>query len=163
MSLLIENSGVILLHCLLFAALCYSKTAARWKIAEGLLSVHLILAIVLLVFSLWKSDIEPNGSLFSLSALSMTVMVLISFIGLIVLRFARQNLVGDPDDARFLRWYLCSLLAVGVTVSANNLVLFFLAWITISISLHNLLLFYPARPRAALAAAATFSRHSSPA
>jgi NAD(P)H-quinone oxidoreductase subunit 5 len=152
MSLLIESSWVILLHFLLFAALCYSKTSARWKIAEGLLSTHLMVAIGLLVFSLWQSEIEPDGSLFSISALSMTVMVLISFIGLIVLRFARQNLVGDPDDARFLRWYLCTLLAVGVAVSANNLVLFFLAWVTISLCLHKLLLFYPERPRAALAA-----------
>ena len=111
-----------------------------------------MVALVLLVFSFWPSDQVRNGNLFGISSLFMTLMLLISFIGLIVLRFARQNLAGDSDDARFLRWYLFTLLAVCVTVSANNLILFFLAWAAISLSLHKLLLFYPHRPRAALAA-----------
>ena len=148
MTLLIENYGVILLHSLIIAAICYSRTQSRWKVAEKLLSAHLCVALGLFIFTLISASSESNGGLFGIPSLSMTVMMLISFIGLVVLRFARQNLLGDPDDVRFLRWYLCTLLAVSVTISANNLVLFFLSWAMISLSLHNLLLFYPERPRA---------------
>lgn len=152
MSSLIGSYGLVFLHCLLLIALCYSKTSNRWKKAERLLSTHLVIAVCLLLFSLFSSSVELNGNLFAASTLSITVLVLISFIGLIVLRFARQNLLGDRDDSRFLRWYILTLIAVGITVSANNLILFFGAWVAISLSLHKLLLFYPQRPRAILAA-----------
>ena len=90
--------------------------------------------------------------LFRLTGLSLTVLALIGFIGLLVLRYALENLRGDPDRPRFVRHYLLTLLAVSITVSSNNLLIFAAGWIAISMSLHQLLLFYPDRPRAALAA-----------
>jgi NAD(P)H-quinone oxidoreductase subunit 5 len=92
------------------------------------------------------------AELFRLTGLSFTVLALIGFIGLQVLRYALDNLRGDPDRPRFVRHYLLTLLAVCVTVSSNNLLIFAAGWIAISLSLHQLLLFYPDRPRAALAA-----------
>lgn len=92
------------------------------------------------------------SDLFRLTGLSLTVFALISFIGLLVLRYAFDNLRGDPDRPRFIKHYLLTLLAVAITVISNNLILFAAGWIAISLSLHQLLLFYPDRPRAVLAA-----------
>ena len=90
--------------------------------------------------------------LFRITGLSLTVLILIGFIGLVVLRYALGNFHGDPDRNRFIRHYLLTLLAVGVTVTSNHLIIFAAGWVAISLSLHQLLLFYPDRPRAALAA-----------
>lgn len=152
MFLLIESFGVLFLHGLLLGALCFSKSNNAWQIAQRFLAIYFAVASCLLVYILLFSGHVIDNGFFNLSALSMTILVLISFIGLIVLRYAHQNFLGDPDSKKFLKFYLLTLLAVCITVSANNLVLFFFAWVGISLSLHKLLLFYPERPRAALAA-----------
>lgn len=90
--------------------------------------------------------------LFRITGLSLTVLTLIGFIGLVVLRYALGNFRGDPDRGRFIRHYLLTLMAVAVTVTSNHLIIFAAGWVAISLSLHQLLLFYPERPRAALAA-----------
>lgn len=89
---------------------------------------------------------------FNTGPLNTTVLVLISFIALIVLRYAKTNFNSDADGERFLRWLMTTLLAVIVTVSSNHLVVFWLAWMGISLSMHQLLMFYPNRYRATLAA-----------
>lgn len=80
------------------------------------------------------------------------MLVLITFIGFIVLRYAKTNFRSDSDNERFLRWLLATLLAVIVTVSSNHLAVFWLGWVGISLSMHQLLMFYPYRYRATLAA-----------
>lgn len=148
----IESYGFMLLHVLLLIGLVCVKSQWRWQIAEVLLALHLILAIILLGLTVASGGLDVSNGWLHATSLSLVVMVLISFIGFIVLRYARQNLADDPDNSRFLRWYLATLLAVGVTITTNHLVIFAMAWAAISLSLNQLLLFYPKRPRAALAA-----------
>lgn len=149
---LIESYGLILSLLLLLGGLLCMKSRWRWQIAEITLALHLTIAVSLLGLTAVSVDFDASNGLLRSTGLSLIVMVLISFIGFIVLRYARQNLAGDPDNGRFLLWYLCTLLAVCVTISTNHLVVFALAWAAISLSLNQLLLFYPERPRAALAA-----------
>ncbi|MEX0740301.1 MAG: proton-conducting transporter membrane subunit, partial [Pseudohongiella sp.] len=80
------------------------------------------------------------------------VLLLISFIAWIVLRYAARNFDQDPDGRRFLPWFLATVMAVICVVSAQTLAVFWLAWVAISLCFHQLLMFYPTRPRAALAA-----------
>ncbi len=138
---------IILLPAL---ALAYSSLEKRWQIAE----VSCILALCIALGTLPLTLLLPNEpySLLNSAPLNAVLQLLISFIALVVIRYAKRNLVGDQDDARFLRWLLLTVAAVLITVASNHLLLFWLAWVGISLSLHQLLMFYPDRPRAALAA-----------
>ncbi|EED35263.1 NADH dehydrogenase i chain l, membrane subunit [Luminiphilus syltensis NOR5-1B] len=91
-----------------------------------------------------------------LDAISTTMTVLISFVGLVVVRFSHNYLAGDPRQAEFIRYLCQTLAAVSLLVLAGNLILLLIAWVGMSLSLHRLLLFYPERPLARLAAKKKF-------
>jgi NAD(P)H-quinone oxidoreductase subunit 5 len=88
--------------------------------------------------------------------LSVALLMLVSFIGLIVVRYSRTYLDGEPGHARFTVWLLATLASVEMLVIAGNLVQLFLAWIATSLALHRLLLFYPDRKGARVAATKKF-------
>ncbi|HBX36713.1 MAG TPA: NADH-quinone oxidoreductase subunit L [Pseudohongiella sp.] len=87
-----------------------------------------------------------------ISPLSTTILALIGLLGLVVLRYAHDNMRGEASARRFMLAMVLTLTAVVVTVASNNLILFAMGWIGVSLSLHQLLLFYPDRSRAVLAA-----------
>ncbi len=91
-----------------------------------------------------------------LDALSVTMLLLVSFIGLIVVRYSRHYLAGDPGQPRFVGLLCLALAAVLLLIVAGNLLQFTLAWIATSLALHWLLLFYADRPAARLAARKKF-------
>ena len=141
-----------LLLSLPLLAIVFSSSQRRWQIAQFFMGTNLLLAVAAWIQAVFFASAPLASSLIHLTALDTTVLVLISFIGLVVLRYAKNNLEGDPDDARFLKWYIATVLAVIVTVTTNHLVVFWLSWTAISLALHQLLMFYPDRPRAILAA-----------
>ena len=77
---------------------------------------------------------------------------LVSFIGLIVVKYSRNYMDGDPGQLRFTGLLCLTLAAVLLVIISGNLIVFTLAWILTSLGLHQLLLFYPERPAAAIAA-----------
>ncbi|WP_026223189.1 NADH-quinone oxidoreductase subunit L [Methylocystis rosea] len=89
-------------------------------------------------------------------ALSATMLVLVSFIGLIVLYYSRNYLDGDPNHGRFLKFIALTLAAVLAAVISGNLVQLIAALIATSIGLNKLLLFCGERPAAQLAAKKKF-------
>ena len=91
-----------------------------------------------------------------LDAVACTMLVLVSFLGALVIRYARHYLAGDARQGRFIRWLCLTLLAVLVLIAAGNLAVFALAWVATSLCLHQLLVFYPERPAAQLAARKKF-------
>ncbi len=134
------------------AAVALVQLPARWKLAEACIWTSLALAALEWIRLALFAGASVDGTLLRATPLSATLVLLISFIALMVLRFARSNFAWDPDEQRFLRWLLATYAAVVVTVTANHLLLFWCAWASISLSLHQLLMFYPERPRANLAA-----------
>ncbi len=86
------------------------------------------------------------------TTMGLIMLVVVSFIGLIVIQFSRHYLAGESRQLYFFRWVQLTLASVALVVISNNMLLFWLAWVAISLSLHQLLMFYPERPRAALAA-----------
>lgn len=80
-----------------------------------------------------------------LDAVSATILLLVSFIGWIVLRYTRSYLDGEAGQGRFTGWLCLTLASVLFLISAGNLSQLVVAWIATSLSLHRLLLFYPDR------------------
>ena len=87
-----------------------------------------------------------------LDAVSATMLVLVSFVGWIVVRYTATYLDGEDRQGAFTGWLCATLASVLLLVQAGNLTHFVLAWIATSLLLHRLLLFYPDRPTARRAA-----------
>ncbi|RUM95237.1 oxidoreductase [Pseudaminobacter arsenicus] len=80
-----------------------------------------------------------------LDTVSVTMLLLVSFIGWLVLRYARTYLDGETRQGAFTGWLCLALAAVLFLVQAGNLVQLAAAWIGMSVALRRLLLFYPER------------------
>ena len=89
-------------------------------------------------------------------AVSATMLLLVTFIGWIVVRYARTYLDGEARQGPFLGWLCVTLAAVLLLVTAGNLLQLLLAWVATSLFLHRLLLFYPDRVAARRAARKKF-------
>lgn len=87
-----------------------------------------------------------------LNALTMMMLLLVSFVGVVVSRYSKNYLAGDPQQGRFHKWLALTLASILSLIVSGNLLLFALAWITTSLSLHQLLMFYKERPIAVLSA-----------
>ncbi|MFN3227597.1 MAG: proton-conducting transporter membrane subunit [Hyphomicrobiales bacterium] len=84
--------------------------------------------------------------------LSVIMMLLVSFVGWVVLRFSGTYLDGEAKQGPFTGWLLLTLASVLLLVQSGTLVQLVLAWIATSLFLHQLLLFYPERVEAQRAA-----------
>jgi NAD(P)H-quinone oxidoreductase subunit 5 len=91
-----------------------------------------------------------------LDAISAVMVVLVSFLGTVVLRFSRNYLSGDPALARFFSWMSLTLASVLTLVLSGHLLLILAAWISTSLFLHRLLLHYPRRAGAIFSARKKF-------
>ena len=91
-----------------------------------------------------------------LDALSAAMLLLVTFIGWVVVRYAGTYLDGEPRQGAFSGWLCLTLASVLLLVSAGNLLVLVVAWITTSVFLHRLLLFYPDRVAAVRAARKKF-------
>ncbi len=91
-----------------------------------------------------------------LDAISLTMALLVSFLGWVVLRFSRNYLHGDPQQARFFSQMSLTLAAVLTLVLAGGFLVLAGAWIATSLCLHRLLLHFPDRPGAIFSARKKF-------
>jgi NAD(P)H-quinone oxidoreductase subunit 5 len=91
-----------------------------------------------------------------LDAVSATMLLLVTFIGWVVVRYARTYLDGEARQGPFTGWLCLTLAAVLLLVTAGNLLQLVLAWMATSLFLHRLLLFYPQRVAAQRAARKKF-------
>ncbi|KPQ01210.1 MAG: NAD(P)H-quinone oxidoreductase subunit 5 [Rhodobacteraceae bacterium HLUCCA12] len=91
-----------------------------------------------------------------LDVVSVTMLVLVAFVGWIVLRYSASYLDGEARQGAFLGWMSATLATVLLLVQAGNLVHFVAAWVATSLCLHRLLLFYGNRVQAARAARKKF-------
>ena len=87
-----------------------------------------------------------------LDAVSAVMLLLVTFIGWVVLRFAATYLDGEARQGAFTAWLCLTLASVLALVLSGNLAQLVVAWIATSLFLHRLLLFYPERIAAQRAA-----------
>lgn len=89
-------------------------------------------------------------------ALTAVMFLLVSFVGSIVVHFARNYMAGDPGHVRFTKALAATLASVLLLILSGNMLMFLAAWVATSIGLNRLLLFYGDRPSAILAARKKF-------
>jgi len=151
------------LPLLLAAAVAYARPGRRPRdvpaLAEGAALAALAVAVVALGLLLLHSPstsplIGAGGFGFSarLDAVSVTMLMLVAFIGWIVVRYARTYLDGETRQGAFTGWLCAAIAAVLLLVQAGNLAQIVMAWIATSFCLHRLLIFYPERNQAQRAA-----------
>lgn len=115
-----------------------------------------IAALAVAVASLMLLLLSEAGSaplaLVRLDAVSVAMLLLVSFVGWIVVRYSATYLDGEARQGHFTGWLCLTLAAALLLVQAGNLVVLVLAWVAAGLGLHRLLLFYPGRPAAQRAA-----------
>ncbi len=91
-----------------------------------------------------------------IDVVSVTMLILVAFVGWVVVRYSASYLDGEARQGAFLGWMAATLAAVLLLVQAGNLVHLVVAWIATSLFLHKLLLFYTDRIQAIRAARKKF-------
>ncbi len=87
-----------------------------------------------------------------LDAVSAVMLLLVSFVGWVVLRYAATYMDGEPQQGPYTGWMCATLASVMMLVIAGSLLQLAIAWIATSYFLHKLLLHYPDRIAAQRAA-----------
>jgi len=91
-----------------------------------------------------------------LDSLSLSLLLMVSFLGVVVGQYSLRYLNGEADVGSFFKNLLFTVMAVSLLVTSSNLIMFFVAWLGMSWGLHRLLLFYPDRVNAIYAARKKF-------
>ena len=92
------------------------------------------------------------GLAMRLDAVSVVMLLLVTVVGWIVVRYAAIYMDGEARQGAFTGWLCATLAAVMLLVIAGNILQLLLAWVATSLSLHKLLLHYPDRIAAQRAA-----------
>lgn len=124
-------------------------------LATGLgLGLALVTAVVVATGGSRTSPVLGVGDVglsLRLDPLSTTMFALVSFVGLLVVRYSRNYLAGDERRNDFVARLCLALAAVSLLVLAGNLTQLVVAWVASSLALHRLLVFFKDRPRAVIA------------
>ncbi len=126
---------------LLAFALGDGRAALTARLAQVAAFISLLIALALVL---------------RVDAVAATMLVLVTFIGFIVVRYSESYLRAEPGQSRFIGWLCATLASVIVLVASASLPVLIAAWIGTSLFLHRLLLFYPDRPGAQRAARKKF-------
>lgn len=133
-----------------------SSMIAGCAFLVALITAGLFIAQRIHSVSLFSIDLPGNIGDFSIGSYVNTVtifmLMLVSFVGAIVSRFARNYLDGDAQQGRFYKWLSLTLASILTLIISGNLLMFSLSWISTSLCLHQLLMYFKGRPAAVLAA-----------
>lgn len=91
-------------------------------------------------------------SVFFVTPLKLMLLGLIAVLGFAIVRYSWVAFAGEVDRGRFLRSLAMTISAVIFVIISNHIVMFWFAWVSVSLCLNRLILFYPQRTRAQLAA-----------
>ncbi len=91
--------------------------------------------------------------------LTLVMLTLVAFVGMIVARYSKTYMDGDAHEGRFHRWLALTLGSFLTLIVAGNVWGFWISWVATSLCLHELLAFYRDRPGAVLAARKKYLLH----
>ena len=122
------------------------------RLAEGSALLAFFLALASLAALVLRGsetlslvDFHGLAVSFRADVLSVAMLLLVTFIGWIVVRYACTYLDGEARQGPFLGWLCLTLASVLLLVASGNLIQLLVAWVATSLCLHKLLLFYPDR------------------
>jgi len=132
------------------------------KLAEAAALLALVAALVSVAGMLSNGPgrlvigLQSAGLSARLDVVGAVMLLLVTFIGWVVVRYAATYMDGEARQVYFTGWLCMTLASVVLLVSAGNLFQLVLAWVATSLFLHRLLLFYPDRVAAQRAARKKF-------
>ena len=100
--------------------------------------------------------IKNLGLSLRLDSVSAIMLLMISLLGFIIIKFSINYLDGDSRQGAFIGRLAATIASVELLVLSANLGLLFIAWVLTSVCLHRLLLFYNDRPVARVVAKKKF-------
>lgn len=122
--------------------------------AASLVALALGLASLAQLWLTGSQTLALDGlGLLRLDAISVTLALLVAFVGWVVVRYSRRYLDGEAREGRFHGLTLAAVAFVLILVQAASLPVLIVGFIATGLILRQLLLFYPDRPEARRAAA----------
>jgi len=121
-----------------------ASVAASWRVARAASGLMAVAAVAITMVRV-VSGSSANG-LVRIDSVTVSVLLLISLVGAVVVRYSSVYLGGDAHERRYVRRLLATLAAVSVVVVANHLLLLAAAWAAASVAMHGLLTFFGDRP-----------------
>ena len=118
---------------------------ARWATLSALGFAVVSLAGVLLVG-------PGSGRVLRADILGGVVLLLVTFVGWVIVRYSQPYLNGERQERHYVRWLMVTLAMVSAVVTTNHVLILALAWTATSLALHRLLTFFGDRPAAVVAA-----------
>ena len=152
---------VYLLAALLPEPLFARQPERRWTVSLGVTAVALLLSLLAAAVLIARGPSVETVALpgfetlaisLRLDSLTVVMLVLITGVAGLILRFSDRYLGGQQGRSRYVRWFLATMAAVSFLVVTNDLLLLALAWMVSSLTLHQLLTFYGDRAPALIAA-----------
>nr|WP_316652256.1 proton-conducting transporter membrane subunit [uncultured Gellertiella sp.] len=149
------------------ALLAASAPSFRPRRMLGFVERLALLAVLAALAAAFLLVLSPPGTSpavgFGLLAVSLrhdlvstTMLVLVSFLGWIIIRFSSTYLDGEARQGAFAAWLAATLASVSLFAVAGTLLLLVASFVATSLCLHQLLLFYGQRPGARRAARKKF-------
>ncbi|CAN5573291.1 hypothetical protein BH11ARM1_BH11ARM1_01080 [soil metagenome] len=89
---------------------------------------------------------------FLFNRITVTVALMVAAVGSVVLRFSLKYMAFDPAQDRFCLWVFITVLSGTSLILSDHLLMLFLSWSVMSLSLHKLLAHYRDNPVAQNAA-----------
>jgi NADH:ubiquinone oxidoreductase subunit 5 (subunit L)/multisubunit Na+/H+ antiporter MnhA subunit len=148
---------LLLIVALIAASRPGRRPAGVPRLAEGAalaalgLAVAGLLQLLASTASMAIAAHAPAGLRFD--AVSVTMTLLVAFVGWVVVRYARSYLDGEAREGAFHGLMLAALAAVLLVVQAGTLWMLLAGLIAVGLVMRQLLLFYPDRAEARRAAA----------
>lgn len=155
---LLAPIAFVVLAALAFRGPRVRPAAALRMVEIGAISavaVAVLAAVILALTGPATSPLIGAGGLgvsVRLDAVSVTMLLLVTFVGWVVVRYSATYMDGEARQGPFTGWLCLTLAAVMLLVTAGNLMQLAFAWIATSQALHKLLLHYPGRIAAQRAA-----------
>ena len=146
---------------LLVAAFLISRRRSRFLTGASFVTTLTAwlayLAVILRPLLSWAGyDASTTGSgmldVVQLDIVSGAMFVLVCTLALVVVRYSRSYLAGQPGLDRYSRNLLLTLASVTILVTSNHLAVLVVAWFATDIGLHQLLTFYRTRRQAIIVA-----------
>ncbi len=119
------------------------RTEIAWRAVEGLAVTAFAVAVSVVAGAAVNGGGDVPG---------LGLLLLISFLGWVIIRFSRRYLQGEPGQARYIFALNITLASVATVAATRHLGVMVAAWVASSLSLHQLLTFYRDRPTALIVA-----------